>query len=400
MENKIWRENNGSLYLMQEAKETKKLDNDVFIVSFDERTGMFFLTRAFKEFTFDYKIYGIESNLITRIIKSYNSQISKNLGILFNGIKGTGKTVSAKLIANQIKQPTIIVNFPFKGVELFLNSIPQDITIFVDEYEKIYDRSNDLLTIMDGVMNSEFRRFFILTTNQLRIEDNLLQRPSRIRYLKEFSHLAPKIVEEIVDDLLINKKFKNETIDFIASLELITVDIVKAIIQEINVHDETPKMFEDIFNVKKNKGKYDVYLVNELNDDDLLIGKNFRIYPRPNFDENSLNYWFEIGNKNFGLITNIFDTDTIEITQFKLDSDGNITSEVDKILKLRMEESLIYHSNYSYGSNAKPLAKVGDENLLEKLLPKKKEKTVSKTLPKKLEESPMGISDCGEVSCG
>jgi len=200
--------------------------------------------------------------------------------------------------------------------------------------------------------------------------------------------------------LLINKRFKDETIDFIASLELITVDIVKAIIQEINIHDESPKMFEDIFNVKKNKGKYDVYLVNELNDDDILIVKNSRIYPRPNFDENCLNYWLEIGNKNIGLITNIFDTDTIEITQFKLDSDGNITSEVDKILKFRMEESLIYHTNYSYGTNARPLAKLGDENLLEKLLPKKKEKKGSKESPEKIIDAIVGNSQSELDSCG
>jgi len=352
MEKKIWREIGGRLFLTHEATEHQKLENFVYVVSYDERNGGFSLEKSFENFSFDYKIYGIESDVINRITRTYFSKVTRNLGVLFNGTKGTGKTVSAKLVCNRLKQPVIVVNAPYPNLEIFLNSIPQDITIFIDEYEKIYQKSNEMLTIMDGVMNADYRRFFILTTNQLNVESNLLQRPSRIRYLKEFTHLGPKIVEEIVDDLLINKELKKECIQFIASLELITVDIVKSVIQEINIHNESPKMFEDVFNVQKNTGKYDVYLVAE-NEQLVSLGKNAKIYPRPKFYEDHIGYRFEVNDRSYGRVTDVLNYDTLQITQYYKDSNGNETKNVIRQFVVKIENSIIFHSNYRFDYNSK-----------------------------------------------
>ena len=67
-----------------------------------------YLNRYADKFTFDYKLYDIENEFINHFIKTYRNS-SGNLGCLFNGIKGTGKSVAAKLIANQLELPIIIV---------------------------------------------------------------------------------------------------------------------------------------------------------------------------------------------------------------------------------------------------------------------------------------------------
>ncbi|WP_295723753.1 AAA family ATPase [uncultured Leptotrichia sp.] len=61
------------------------------------------------EFVFDYKIYGLQEDFINHVIKTYNEAQTGNLGILLNGTKGTGKTVAAKMIANRLHLPVIIV---------------------------------------------------------------------------------------------------------------------------------------------------------------------------------------------------------------------------------------------------------------------------------------------------
>lgn len=60
---------------------------------------------------------------------------------------------------------------------------------------------------MDGVFNSPYRRVFLLTTNNLYVNENLIGRPSRIRYKKTFGNLQPEVVQEYLDDNLKNKKY-------------------------------------------------------------------------------------------------------------------------------------------------------------------------------------------------
>jgi len=91
-----------------------------------------YLTRVFDAFTFDYKVYGLETAFVNRVVKTYENT-KGNLGVLLNGVRGTGKTVSSKIIANSLKQPVIIVDNPFNATVDFLSAIPQDITIFLDQ---------------------------------------------------------------------------------------------------------------------------------------------------------------------------------------------------------------------------------------------------------------------------
>ena len=236
---------------------TATLPTALLNIGYDDRKG-FYLEKMDNKFDFQHKIYGVESELINRVKKTYVNT-NRNLGILLNGVKGTGKTVTSKLIANEIGIPVLVVQHAYVGLVDFINSIKQDVIIFIDEYEKIFEERHTLLTIMDGVLSNEYRKFFILTTNETHINDNLLQRPGRIRYFKTFGNLKPNVVNEIVDDFLVHKHLKKDVVRFVSSLELITIDIVKSIVEEVNIHEESPEAFKDIFNCKKITGRYNVY---------------------------------------------------------------------------------------------------------------------------------------------
>lgn len=366
---KVWNAEGKRLYLSHPSQEFDELEKAIYTVGIDD-FGRFFLVKNSDGFTFNYKLYGLESDLIARIIKTYEAT-NGNLGVLLNGLKGTGKTVSSKVIATKLNQPIILVDAHIKGIHTFLNSISQNITIFIDEYEKIFGDSSAMLTIMDGALNSEFRRVFLLTTNELYVEKNLIQRPGRIRYLKKFEDLKPAVVEEIVDDVLIHTQFKKECINFISNLETITVDIVKAIINEVNIHEEGPSAFESIFNVKKLKGKYNI----SVREEDGQLGElasSANVYPRPMYNEGHVGYHFEIDNQSIGKIRRVINFSTIEIEPFDGEKGEKLGFNEPIIVKVEDADIINYAYAYDgYGSSmvAKPKKGVSAfaKNIIEKI---------------------------------
>lgn len=342
---KVWNDEGNRLYLSFPSKEFDKLDNGaIYTVNVDE-FGRFYLTKKSEGYKFDYKLYGLESKFINRVLKTY-SKTHGNLGILLNGIKGTGKTVSSKLIASEINQPIILIDRKLDGVHTFLNTITQDITIFIDEYEKVYGDSAQMLTIMDGALNSTFRRMFLMTTNDLYVDRNLIERPSRVRYLKMFGNLKPEVVEEVIDDILEYPEMKKECISFISSLETITIDIVKAVINEVNIHEEAPSAFEDVFNVKKIKGNYNVKLVEDGKLSELA--KNVRIYPRPTYNDGTVGYRFEIDGQTIGHVSRIVNWTTIEVSPYVDDKGKKVGFDEPIIIKIEDADAVNY--SYTYGS--------------------------------------------------
>ncbi len=216
----------------------EKIDPGIYNIVCDDN-GLH-LVKFQEEFKFDFKIYGLQSEFIDYVLKTYKGTTG-NLGVLLNGVKGTGKTVSAKVLANLLGLPVIIVkslgNANDELIE-FLGSFNFDCTLFFDEFEKQFkEDDNTVLQIMDGVYNNlESRKVFLLTTNKLIINNNLISRPSRVRYIKSFEHLEESVVREYLLDNLKEKDLVERVINYTKTLEDSTIDILKTIVSEINVH--------------------------------------------------------------------------------------------------------------------------------------------------------------------
>lgn len=314
---KIWAQNDQTFWLRSFGVSHKALPNEVFTLEVDP-LGNMYLSRITDSFVFDYKVYDLEEDLIQRVKRTF-AEVPGNLGILMNGTRGTGKTVTAKVMCNELNLPVIIVGKYIEGGAEYLNSIPQDIIIFIDEYEKIFEENHTLLSIMDGAMNSDHKRVFILTTNSLYINENLIQRPGRIRYLKTFKDLSTTAIMEIVNDCLVRKEYTDDIIRFVSLLEMITVDIVKTICQEVNIHNQKPDAFADVFNVRKISGKFDIFLVDEetgAQKSTLPLMTAVKVSPHRGFEEG---YSFYINNEYIGEILDVLDERLIKV---KIETEG------------------------------------------------------------------------------
>jgi len=339
---KKWSKTGDIYYLGEVSTQVDKLDKGIYKLDLDKHEN-FFLTRTKGSFSFPYKIYGKETDFIKRVSLSYENT-KGNFGVLLNGIKGTGKTVTAELICNELNLPVIIVSKKFKDLNSYLNDLVEDVIIFFDEYEKIYnDYNDDILTVMDGVLSNQYRKVFLLTTNSIRVNDNLLQRPSRIRYVKTFKDLEISVIEEIIDDKLLDITFRKEIIDFISKLEIITIDIVKSIIDEVNIHNELPESFKHIFNIKSLDSFRNVYEL-ELdgsNFKETLINTKVKIIP-VDITADEIGNDFRVGNRYMGEIESILSDDIFIVTNEIDDDDDEVIrktyrvenySDVNKLFK-------------------------------------------------------------------
>lgn len=308
-----WVQINNDFLLQEVSQQVTKLPVGVYKINANPMTGELFLTHLQKEFEFPYKVYGVESEFVKRVGKTFKATTG-NLGVLMNGVKGTGKTVTAEMICNELGLPVLIVPTAYENLPDFINRVQQDVTIFFDEYEKMYNNyDSSILTVMDGVLNNEYRKVFLLTTNNSYINDNLLQRPGRIRYVKEFTDLTLEVIMEIVEDKLIHKELKDKCVDFISKLETITMDIVNSVIEEVNIHEQDPVLFKDIFNINIIDNRVNLFIMDP-NTSSLtkLQHKDVCISPVKITDK-VVGQWFRIDNTEIGKISKVIDDKTIVV---------------------------------------------------------------------------------------
>lgn len=219
------------------------------------------LRKMADEFTFGFKIYDLGAEDIMRKIDlTWNSDVfvdgKKNLGVIFNGLKGTGKTIASKILSNRMQMPVVVVPEAFDGLLSFIQSLCFECTILIDEAEKTFKEDGDvLLKMIDGVYN-ESRKLYILTTNRLSIDENLLGRPGRVRYIKQFGNLTAKAVGDYIKDNLRDQSKKEQILDVVDILEISTIDILKAIVDEVNIHGAITE--NSLLNIPKASYKIDV----------------------------------------------------------------------------------------------------------------------------------------------
>ena len=230
--------------------------NGIFRIYEHQPTRRLGLEKIDDTFRFDFKIYDLDcEEVLSKVIKTWTSDLfresNKNLGVIFNGIKGTGKTIAAKLLCNRIGLPVIVISKPVDGMLEFIQSLHFESIILIDEAEKTFREEQEvLLKMIDGVYN-DMRKLYILTTNKLSIDENLLGRPGRIRYIKEFSNLSARAVNDVIDDNLKDASLKEEVLKVVDSLEISTIDILKAIIDECNIMGAVPS--DSTLNIPKAK---------------------------------------------------------------------------------------------------------------------------------------------------
>lgn len=239
------------------------LPKGTYLTKYDAPNNVYYL-EVTEDFTIPSKIYGNSDLLSDRYVRTFLDG-TKNMGILLTGLKGTGKSLTAKLTALKSNIPVILVTEEFVGDEFksFLNSIKQQIVVFIDEFEKIYteeDTQQSLLSLLDGIF--EGKKMFIFTSNMKdRINQYMLNRPGRIRYLGEYDSLEESVINDVIEDTLIDKSQIIGLIDVLDVLGMVSMDILVSLINEMNKYNETAKEAVKYLNIRADKSDYSVTVI-------------------------------------------------------------------------------------------------------------------------------------------
>lgn len=252
------------------------LPGSVYTLNVDHQFGSLWLTPA-APLQIPDKIYDFEQDFREQVIMTLRTLDSNmNVGVLLEGYKGQGKSVTAKQLALQSELPIITINCQLPKIANFahfLNQIKQDYVLFVDEFEKLFPDpgfnsdaenkmhgQNSFLSFLDGAYGLDHKRLVIFTSNK-EIGDKFINRPSRIRYYKKFNFMKKQVFYAILEDKLQNKDHAKDLEDNI-DVPSCTIDLLTTIIDEINIHNKPYSAFKDFFNHKDREITYARYKKN------------------------------------------------------------------------------------------------------------------------------------------
>ena len=268
-----WRRIGNDFHSQDRADKLEKLPEGVY--EYVATMTGWYLKKTGSAFEFPFNVYNANQPIIDRVVKHWIAN-GGNLGILMNGLRGAGKTLTAQLLGNRLIQdynlPVLVVRGPIPLQDVF-DAVQQDLMVIFDEFEKSHEPKHQqaLLSTIDGMSRSEHNRLIIFTTNSPTINENFRDRPSRIHYQFEFQKIADEVIEGLIQDWLPQDlmHFKGEIYDFLHSRSICTIDIVKAVLTEVKTFREGPREFEPLLNVSK--GEPPSFRVVILNPDNTVL---------------------------------------------------------------------------------------------------------------------------------
>lgn len=263
---KFWYDNDGSVSLAKINDEIflDALLPKVYTVHFHEMRG-FYLKTEFDKFKLPEKLYGNTQKQADRVLKTYDSRAT-NTGVLLTGDKGAGKTLLAQAIGNNLLAkndvPVILINQPFSGTAFnsFIDQIGEAAFMF-DEFGKIYSPNGSnrakvvgeennagqdgLLTLLDGA--SRAKRMFILTENDVnKINNYLLDRPSRVYYHFKYRKLEEAAITEYCADRNLTDDLAQAIIEVSRRMVQFNFDMLQTIVEECVRYEAKPEEVEDL----------------------------------------------------------------------------------------------------------------------------------------------------------
>lgn len=247
----------------EDVQTFKELPADTYRIEFNKMMG-FYLT-SHNDLVVNEKVYGPYATKVNKVINTFE-HMNRNMGVILSGPKGVGKSMFARLLAEQGKihnYPLLIVDCAIPGVEDFIASIKQVCIVLFDEFEKTFKADKDsgyepqeaLLSLFDGV--DDGKKLYVVTCNETReLNSYLLNRPGRFHYHFIMGAPTGDEVREYMEDNLVGDA--RQWIDKIVALSAVsafTYDVLRALAFELNQGYDLSETMMDL-NIERERYLY------------------------------------------------------------------------------------------------------------------------------------------------
>ena len=195
------------------------------------------------------KIYNLKKDAAfkKRVLTYFNTSGNQTTGVMLAGVKGTGKTVLAKVIAKESGLPIIVVDsdYPARKLNKFFKGFKTPVCVIFDEIEKKWD-TGDMLDFLDGV-EATAKKLVLMTCNKLSLISEYMQdRCSRVRYVRKY---GARDNEELIRSLVEDNGVKNidEVTKYITTkMCILSIDNVLAFIKEVKMLEDEDMTLDEI----------------------------------------------------------------------------------------------------------------------------------------------------------
>jgi DNA replication protein DnaC len=252
-----------------------ELPASIYELSFIPNEG-FSLNETDGYFNITEKLYGQIETITKRVLHTFET-VTGNLGVLFSGPKGLGKSLALRNICKEAVRkelPIILVNKHFDNISSFIDTIRQSVVVVFDEFEKHFlDRNkadredlegqDSLLNLFDSTLNG--KKLFLLSCNDIgNISEYLLNRPGRLHYHFRMHRLSiDEITEYCMDNLdKENSELIPEILSMGALISDFSYDMLRSIIFELNIYKCGLQEARKILNIEarsKSPFNYTIY---------------------------------------------------------------------------------------------------------------------------------------------
>lgn len=224
------------------GNEIPLLEGHVYSILFNPEIG-FYLTEQ-EPMVRPSKVYGNTEVRAQKVFNTFVSRQGKNTGVLLSGDKGSGKTLLARelcIMANEVNIPVLVLDAAYAGPNFieFINNITQPCVIFIDEFEKKYEKTeeqNSLLSLLDGTGTNN--KMYLLTSNSEKVSEFLLSRPSRIFYHYRYGKIDEEVMVGYCKDNLKNQAHLENLQMFWAVSSNMSFDVLQSVVEELNRYPE------------------------------------------------------------------------------------------------------------------------------------------------------------------
>ena len=195
------------------------------------------------------KIYSKSQSIADHIVEAYKkNDPTKNMGVLLSGDRGLGKTLTSRLVIEQLIKDHAVIMCSMYTPDLadFLSNI-KNAVVLMDEFEKFMGgniQGNDaedeqtkqetILSVLDGNTGSAGNLYLLTVNNVYKLDDNLKSRPGRIRYHYKYVSETADVVRSYCIDNLNDKSQVEEVVKTLGSAKYVSMDIISSFVKEMN----------------------------------------------------------------------------------------------------------------------------------------------------------------------
>jgi SpoVK/Ycf46/Vps4 family AAA+-type ATPase len=198
------------------------------------------------------KIYQSEEDIRfkNRVLRYFENTNSQNTAVMLAGDKGTGKSITAKVIANESKLPIVIVDtlYPENRLNMFFKQFTTPVCVIFDEIEKNY-KTWKMLDFFDGV-EATTKKLVLMTCNNLKdVSEYMIDRCSRVRYLRTYkAEDNYTYLNELINSIGV-KNPEEVRIFCIKNIAIPSIDNLKAFITEVKTMEDEDVSLEDVLSI-------------------------------------------------------------------------------------------------------------------------------------------------------